>query len=89
MQWLTFAIGETTAARFDALIDTAAAALAGRAFANLFRQRAQRRWLSMPDAHGVSSQPEQHRLLLARADQEAELSRRWGALAHALTTTSR
>lgn len=71
---------------FDALIDTAAVVLAGRAFANLFRQRAQRLWLSVPDAHGVSPQPEQHRSVLARADQEAELSRRWGALAHALTT---
>jgi hypothetical protein len=70
----------------EAPIDTAAVVLAGRAFSNLYRQRAQRLWLSIPDPHGVSPQPDQHRSVLTQADHEAELSRRWGALARALVT---
>ncbi len=37
---------------FDAQIDTAAVVLAGRAFANAHRQRAERLWLSVPDQDG-------------------------------------
>ncbi len=70
---------------YDALIDTAAVVLAGRSFANVFRQRAQRLWLSVPDQEGPLAKPEQHRFVLVRADQEAELARRWGALSKTLT----
>jgi hypothetical protein len=70
---------------YDAIIDTAAVVLAGRSFANVFRQRAQRLWLSVPDQDAPGPKQEQHRFVLVRADQEAELARRWGALAKTLT----
>ena len=69
---------------FDAPIDTAAVVLAGRSFANVFRQRAERLWLSVPDRDMPGPQLEHHRFVLERADQEAEQSRRWGALSKAL-----
>ncbi|MDB4986201.1 MAG: hypothetical protein JWN04_1379 [Myxococcaceae bacterium] len=69
---------------YDAPIDTAAVVLAGRSFANVFRTRAQRLWLNVPDTDGPGPTLEHHRLLLARADQEVEQSRRWGALAKTL-----
>ncbi len=70
--------------QFDAPIDTAAVVLAGRAFSNVFRVRAQRLWLSVPDQDGPSPLTEQQRAVLARADQDAENSRRWRALAQTL-----
>jgi hypothetical protein len=69
---------------FDAPIDTAAVVLAGRSFCTVYRQRAERLWLSVPDRDMPGPQLESHRLVLERADHEAEHSRRWGALAKAL-----
>ena len=74
----------TLPAAYDAPIDTAAVVLAGRSFANVFRTRAQRLWLSVPDQDGPRALHEHHRVLLARADQEVEQSRRWVALAKTL-----
>jgi hypothetical protein len=74
----------TLPAGFDASIDTAAVVLAGRSFANVFRTRAQRLWLTVPDQDGPGPVLEHHKLLLARAEQEVEQSRRWGALAKTL-----
>ena len=74
----------TLPAAYDAPIDTAAVVLAGRSFANVFRTRAQRLWLSVPDQDGPGTLDEHHRLMLARADHEVEQSRRWGALAKTL-----
>src|ERR1700712_4588435 len=68
---------------YDAPIDTAAVVLAGRSFANVFRTRAQRLWLNVPD-QDLGPTLEHHRLMLIRADQEVEQSRRWGALAKTL-----
>ena len=61
----------------------AAVVLAGRSFANVFRTRAQRLWLNVPD-QDLGPTLEHHRLMLSRADQEVEQSRRWGALAKTL-----
>jgi hypothetical protein len=71
---------------YDAPIDTAAVVLAGRSFSNVFRQRAQRLWLSVPDQDMPGPKQEHHRFVLARADQEAELARRWGALSKTLSS---
>lgn len=73
---------------YDAPIDTAAVVLAGRAFSNVFRQRAQRIWLSVPDPDGPGPKQDHHRFMLARADQEVENGRRWGALSKTLSTLS-
>lgn len=73
---------------FEAPIDTAAVVLAGRAFANVFRQRAQRLWLSVPDQDGPDRKMKHHRIILERADYEASLSQRWGALAKTLAVHS-
>jgi hypothetical protein len=70
---------------FEAPIDTAAVVLAGRAFSNMFRTRAQRLWLSVPDQDGPEPHMKHHAYILQRADQDAERSRRWGALAKTLT----
>jgi hypothetical protein len=70
---------------FEASIDTAAVVLAGRAFSNMFRSRAQRLWLSVPDQDGPEPHMKHHTYILQRADQDAERSRRWGALAKTLT----
>jgi hypothetical protein len=67
-------------------IDTAAVVLAGRAFSNVFRQRAQRIWLSVPDPDGPGPKQDHHRFMLARADQEVESGRKWGALSKTLST---
>ncbi|MDB4977673.1 MAG: hypothetical protein JWN48_6014 [Myxococcaceae bacterium] len=69
---------------YDAPIDTAAVVLAGRSFANVFRTRAQRLWLNVPDTDGPTPVLDHHRLMLVRADAEVEQSRRWGALAKTL-----
>jgi hypothetical protein len=69
---------------FDAPIDTAAVVLAGRAFANMLRERAERLWLSVPDQDGPGPQMLHHRYILERADRDAEGSRRWAALAKTL-----
>lgn len=69
---------------FDAPIDTAAVVLAGRSFSSVFRQRAERLWLSVPDADLPGPELEHHRTMRERADQEVEQSRRWGALAKTL-----
>ncbi|HEX6246087.1 MAG TPA: hypothetical protein VFZ61_34420, partial [Polyangiales bacterium] len=55
----------------DAPIDTAAVVLAGRAFANMFRTRAQRLWLSVPDQDGPGPHMKHHQYILERADQDA------------------
>ena len=70
---------------FESAIDTAAVVLAGRAFANVFRQRAQRLWLSVPDQDGPGPTTQYEQQVLARAEQDAENSRRWGALAQTLS----
>lgn len=70
---------------FDTPIDTAAVVLAGRAFSNMFRQRAQRLWLAVPDQDGPEPKMKHHNYMLERADQDAERSRRWGALAKTLS----
>lgn len=72
---------------FEAPIDTAAVVLAGRAFSNMFRTRAQRLWLSVPDQDGPEPHMKHHTYILQRAEQDAERSRRWGALAKTLTVT--
>ena len=66
------------------LIDTAAVVLAGRAFANMLRQRAQRLWLSVPDQDGPEPHMLHHRYILERADRDAESSKRWTALSKTL-----
>jgi hypothetical protein len=73
---------------FEASIDTAAVVLAGRAFSTMFRSRAQRLWLSVPDQDGPEPPMKHHSYILQRADQDAERSRRWGALAKTLTVTT-
>jgi hypothetical protein len=73
---------------FDSPIDTAAVVLAGRAFANTFRQRAERLWLSVPDQDGPGPKLKHHQYMLERANQDAERSRRWAALAKTLTTNA-
>lgn len=73
---------------FDEPIDTAAVVLAGRSFSSVFRQRAERLWLSVPDRDMPGPQLDHHRFMLERADQEAEHSRRWGALAKTLAARS-
>ncbi len=70
---------------FQEVIDTAAVVLAGRAFSHMFRQRAQRLWLSVPDQDGPEPHMKHHGYILQRAEQDAERSRRWGALAKTLT----
>jgi alkylhydroperoxidase family enzyme len=70
---------------FEAAIDTAAVVLTGRAFANMFRQRAERLWLSVPDQDGPEPLRLHQRFILERADLEAERSKRWAALAKTLT----
>lgn len=70
---------------FEEVIDTAAVVLAGRAFSHMFRQRAQRLWLSVPDQDGPEPLMKHHDYILQRADQDAERSRRWGALSKTLT----
>jgi hypothetical protein len=72
---------------FDAPIDTAAVVLTGRAFSNMFRQRAERLWLSVPDQDGPEPLRLHQRLILERADLESERSKRWGALAKTLTAS--
>lgn len=69
---------------FEAAIDTAAVVLAGRAFSNMFRQRAQKLWLRVPDQEGPEPVMLHHRYMLQRAEQDAEMGRRWGALAKTL-----
>jgi len=72
---------------FSAPIDTAAVVLAGRAFSNMFRQRAQKLWLGVPDQEGPEPVMLHHRYMLQRAEQDAETSRRWAALAKTLALT--
>ncbi len=69
---------------FDATIDTAAVVLAGRAFSNMFRQRAQKLWLRVPDQEGPDPIMLHHRFMLQRAAEDADTARRWGALARTL-----
>jgi hypothetical protein len=71
---------------FDAPIDTAAVVLAGRAFANMFRQRAERLWLSVPDQDGPQPLMLHQRFMLERADQDAERAKGWAALAKTLSS---
>jgi hypothetical protein len=73
-------------ASFEAPIDTAAVVLAGRAFANMFRQRAERLWLSVPDQDGPEPLMLHQRFILERADQDAERAKGWAALAKTLST---
>jgi hypothetical protein len=70
--------------RLDAPIDTAAVVLAGRAFANMLRQRAQRLWLSVPDQDGPGPQLLHHQYILDRANEDADKSKRWAALSKTL-----
>ncbi len=71
---------------FEAPIDTAAVVLAGRSFSNVFRQRAERLWLSVPDQDGPEPLMQHQRFILERANLEAERSKRWGVLAKALVS---
>ncbi len=71
---------------FEAPIDTAAVVLAGRSFANVFRQRAERLWLSVPDQDGPEPLMLHQRFILERANLEAERSKRWGVLAKTLVS---
>jgi hypothetical protein len=71
---------------FEAAIDTAAVVLAGRAFSNNFRQRAERLWLSVPDQDGPEPLRLHQRMILERAELDAESSKRWSALAKTLAT---
>lgn len=69
---------------FMAPVDTAACVLVGRAMANHHRRRAQRIWLELPDPDGPESMRQHHRFMADRASQDADLARRWSALAQRL-----
>jgi hypothetical protein len=69
----------------DAPIDTAAVVLAGRSFSHMFRQRAERLWLSVPDQDGPEPLMLHQRYILERADQDAERAKRWAALSKTLS----
>ena len=68
----------------EAPVDTAAIVLAGRAFSSMFRTRAHNLLLRVPDEDGPEPLMLHHRYMLQRADQDAEMSRRWAALAKTL-----
>ena len=68
-------------------IDTAACALVGRVMANHHRRRAQRLWLELPDPDGPEAQRPHHRYMAERAQHDADLARRWAALASRLLGT--
>ncbi|HJK92975.1 MAG TPA: hypothetical protein RMH85_17910 [Polyangiaceae bacterium LLY-WYZ-15_(1-7)] len=72
---------------FGAPIDTAACALVGRVMANHHRRRAQRLWLELPDPDGPEAQRPHHRYMAERAQHDADLARRWAALASRLLGT--
>jgi hypothetical protein len=74
----------TLPGHFDVPVDTAAVVLAGRAFANMLRQRAQRLWLSVPDQDGPEPKMLHHAYILERANRDAEVGKRWSALAKTL-----
>jgi len=66
---------------WEAPIDTPGAVVVGRAMADFHRRRAQRLWLQLPDPDGPEMMMEHHQIIAARADQDADLSRRWASLA--------
>jgi hypothetical protein len=74
------------ASDYDANIDTAAVVLAGRALANVARQRAEQlaSGLSARDAASIEAQ----RTLHERIKRESEQSKGWSALSKALTFTA-
>ena len=71
---------------FGAPIDTAACILVGRAMANDHRRRAQRLWLALPDedAPGAQNLRPHQQIMAQRAAKDAEMARRWAALAKTL-----
>src|SRR5687768_5861950 len=69
---------------FSAPIDVAGAVLVGRAYAEAHRKRAQSLWLQLPDPDGPERYRLHHRIMDERARTDADLSRRWAALAKAL-----
>lgn len=73
---------------FLAPIDTAAVVLVGRAFGDLHRKRAQRLWLELPDPDAPGRAREgfrlHHKYMAERAEKDADLAKRWTALARAL-----
>ena len=69
---------------FMAPVDTPACILVGRAMANHHRRRAQRTWLELPDPDGPVQVQQHHRYMADRAANDADLARRWQALANRL-----
>ena len=70
---------------FDHAIDTGAAVLVGRAFSRMYKTRAQRLWLRVPDAEG-GEQRLHHRYMAERAQQDLDQGKRWAALAKTLVS---
>ncbi|MBK8172353.1 MAG: hypothetical protein IPK60_18695 [Sandaracinaceae bacterium] len=69
---------------FFAPIDTAGVAVVGRALADQHRRRAHKLLLSIPDPDSGEPVTRHHAFIAERAEQDAELSRRWTALTRAL-----
>lgn len=66
---------------FDAPVDGAAVIIVARALANQHRRRAQRLWLEIPDEDGPERLRLHHKYMAERAKRDAEIARRWSALA--------
>lgn len=69
---------------FGEPIDTAGCTVVARAMSNHHRRRAQRIWLELPDPDGPDKWRMHHRFMSERASHDAELARRWNALAQRL-----
>ncbi len=69
---------------FFAPIDTAACTVVSRAMANHHRKRAQRAWLEIPDPDGGQRLSPHQRLIVAKAEEDAQTAKRWAALARTL-----
>lgn len=69
---------------YNAPIDTAAVVLIGRAYAEAHRVRARKLWLQLPDTDGPERWMKHHQFLADQAQRDAEMSKRWAALAKTL-----
>lgn len=74
--------------RYEAAVDTSAVVLVGRSFASMYRHRAQRLWLRIPDADGPEPMRLHHRYMADRARQDADQGKRWTALSKTLVTAA-
>ncbi len=73
---------------FSAPIDTAACTVVSRAMANHHRKRAQRAWLEIPDPDGGQRLSPHQRLIVAKAEEDAQTAKRWAALARTMVDDS-